>query len=84
MATGPIEELNQALTEALEPVMMLTPIPDLLPANAPKKMTQVVGHIEARLVQEGEVTKQMIYMLIAQTIACRKPGCKNVLKKCID
>ena len=64
--------------------MTLTPTPDLPPANTPKKITQVVGRIEAQLVQEGEVTKQIMYMLIAQTIACRKPRCKNILKRCID
>jgi hypothetical protein len=25
-----------------------------------------------------------MYMLIAQTTACRKPGCRNISKRCID
>jgi len=46
----------------------------------PKKIIYAKACIEARLVKEGEVTKQTIYILIAQTAACRKPRCRNVLK----
>ena len=59
-------------------------MPELLPTTAPQKTTDAEAHIEARLVKEGEVTKQIIYMLIAQTIACHKPGCRNILKRCIN
>ena len=64
--------------------MTLTLVPDLLLTNTPKKTTQAVGRTEARLVQEGKVTKQTTYMLIAQTAACCKPRCKNVLKRYIN
>ena len=47
LATGPIKELNQALTQAPEPATTLTPAPNLLPTNAPKKMMQAVGYIKA-------------------------------------
>ena len=84
MATGPIEELNQALAQAPEPTPTIAPAPELPPAIAPKKTTYTEACIEARLIKEGEVTKQTTYMLIAQIAACRKPGCRNVLKRCID
>jgi hypothetical protein len=84
LATGPIEEPNQALAQAPEPTPAIAPAPELPPATAPKKTTQVVARIEAQLVVEGEVTKQIMYMLIAQTTACRKPGCRNISKRCIN
>src|SRR6266702_1742068 len=63
---------------------MITPAPELPPITAPKKTIYIKACIEARLVKEGEVTKQIMYILIAQTAACYKPGCRNILKRCID
>ena len=84
MAIGLIEELNQALAQAPEPTPAIAPAPELPPATASKKTTQAVARIEARLIIEGEVTKQTTYMLIAQTTACHKPGCRNVSKRYIN
>ena len=84
LATGPIKEPNQALAQAPESILTITPTPELPPTTAPKKTTDIKAHIEARLVKEGEVTKQIIYILITQTTACRKPGCKNILKRYIN
>ena len=84
LATGPIKELNQALVQALEPIPTIAPVPKLPPVTTPKKITDAEARIEARHVKEGEVTKQTIYMLIAQTTACRKPGYRNILKRYIN
>ena len=62
----------------------IAPAPKLPPATAPKKTTDAKARIKARHVKEKEVTKQIIYMLIAQTIACCKPGCRNILKRYIN
>ena len=43
----------------------ITPTPELLPAIVPKKTTDVEARIEAQHVKKGEVTKQIIYILIA-------------------
>jgi hypothetical protein len=64
LATGPIKELNQALAQAPEPTPTVAPAPKL-PPTAPKKTIDAEAHIEARLIKEGEVTKQTTYMLIA-------------------
>jgi len=64
LAIGPIKELNQA-SQALEPTPTITPAPELPPATTPKKTTYAEARVEARLIKEGEVTKQMTYMLIA-------------------
>ena len=63
---------------------MIAPVPKLSPATVPKKTTYAEAYIKAQLIKEGEVIKQMIYMLIAQTAACCKPGCRNVSKKWIN
>ena len=43
----------------------IAPIPKLLPTTTPKKIIYAEAYIEARLIKEGEVTKQMTYILIA-------------------
>ena len=65
LATGPIEEPNQALAQAPEPTLVIALAPELPPVTAPKKMMQAVACIEAQFVTEGEVIKQTMYMLIA-------------------
>jgi len=56
----------------------------LPPATTPKKITQGVAYIEAQLIAEEEVTKQIMYMLIAQITAYRKPGYRNILRRYIN
>ena len=70
--------------QALEPVPTIAPVLELPPATVPKKTIDAEACIEVQYVKEGEVTKQIIYMLIAQTIACCKPKCRNVLKRYIN
>ena len=58
----------------------IAPVLELPPATVPKKTIDAEACIEVQYVKEGEVTKQIIYILIDQTAACRKPGCRNILK----
>jgi hypothetical protein len=77
LAIGPIKELNQALAQALKPILTTAPIlmtapmptttliPKLPPATVPKKIIYIEARIKAQFIKEGEVTKQIIYILIA-------------------
>ena len=62
----------------------ITSAPKLLPTTVPKKTTDVEAYIEVQYIKKGEVIKQIIYILIAQTTACYKPGCRNILKRYIN
>ena len=53
------------MAQALEPTPIIALAPELPPAIAPKKTIYVEACIEARLVKEGEVIKQTMYILIA-------------------
>ena len=57
-------------------ILIITPIPKLLPTAISKKIIYIKAYIKAQLIKEGEVTKQIIYILITQTAACCKPKYK--------